>query len=405
MTDQRLSELLSELAEPVAARGLSELAWQRAQLVRRRRRATVGAVAAVTVTAGVLALIRPQGNDLPVGDRTGSPTTAQPSDDPARPSASLRKLSWPEADPIPPDAAIAGAPVWLSPRPEAERRLPFLDSVLPTRLELTTLAPLLKERPLTKAAAAYLPTSEDGSIGPLLVFGPGHEGGLRRVNLPQDVGWVPDGQGNASAPLSRASLSPDGTRVALAREHEIVLLTLSDASWQRYPVRAVDMDFFQWLGEDTVYSGTGPVVDVRTGETAEVDFEVYPLNEEGYPIRSWWANPKWHGDQVAQSGFSTGIAEGDTGRDDPEVIAAGGDRRGLLVMHAGDPTGEDSRTKGCCEVVSWLDSDTVAFQSGTRDHNVLAWNTQTGHVARVIQVFPPKGMEGTVASYADLARY
>jgi hypothetical protein len=399
MTDQQLSELLGELAEPVTARGLSERAWRRAQQVRRRRRATMGAVAAVAVTAGALTLVRSPGNDVSIGDRTGASTTARPSDAPAGPQPSTS----PEADVTPPAAKVAGAPAWLSPRPEDESALPLLRSVLPATVDLTRPAPLLRERPLPRAAAAYLLTTENGELDGVLVLGAGNGGPLRRVDLPAGMGWVPDGQGNATAPFLRTSLSPNGRRIAFAQEHEIVVLTLADASWQRYPVRSVNTDLFQWFDDNTVYSGTGPAVDVRTGSAADVDFEPYPLRSAGFPIRSWWGPVRRHGDLLAQAGFTTHLTEPNAGSDSPEVIAAGGARRALLVMQAGDPTSVDSRGKGCCEVISWLDGDTVAFESGTRERNVLAWNTRTGWLARVTRVVAPAG-RSVGGSYADLSR-
>lgn len=399
MTDQRLSELLGELAEPVTARGLSERAWRRAQQVRRRRRATMGAVAAVTVTAGALTLVRPPGNDVWVGDRTVPSSSARPSDDPAGPEQSAS----PQADVTPPAATVAGAPAWLSPRPEDESALPFLRSALPATADLTRPAPPLRDQPLPRAAAAYLLTTENGELDGVLVLGAGSGSPLRRVDLPDGMGWVPDGQGNVTAPFLRTSLSPDGRRIAFAQEHEIVVLTLADASWQRYPVRSVNTDLFQWFDDNTVYSGTGPAVDVRTGSAAEVDFEPYPLRTASFPIRSWWGPVRRNGNLLAQAGFTTHLTEPDAGRDSPEAIAVGGTRRALLVIQDGDPTSADSRSKGCCEVISWLDADTVAFESGTRERYVLAWNTRTGRLTRVTQVVAPSG-RSVGASYADLSR-
>jgi hypothetical protein len=399
MTEQRLPELLGELAEPVAAVGLAERAWQRAQLIRRRRRASVGAVAAVTLTAGALTMVRSYGPGPGLGGQTDPAATGDPNPS-ASVSVSASASPAPRITPTPPAATIAGAPTWLSPRPEDERALPVLPSVLPARIDLTGTAPLLRDKPVPRAVAAYLLTTLDGELDRVLVLG--NDSALRRVDL-GDLKWVPDGQGNATAPFLRTSLSPDGKRIAFAQEHEIVVLTLADASWQRYPVRAVNTDFFQWFSDDMVFSGAGPAIDLRTGGISEVDYEPYPLGQEGFPVRSWWAAARRNGELVAQAGFTTGIDKPDAGTGSPEVVAVGGARRALLVMHAGDPTGADSRSKGCCDVISWLDGATVAFESGTRDQYVLAWNTRTGQLARVTQVVGPAG-RSVGGSYADLTR-
>jgi hypothetical protein len=275
MTEQRLPELLRELAEPVGASGLSERAWQRAQLIRRRRRASVGAVAAVTLTVGALTVVRSYGPDPGLGpgpglgDQTGPATSGDPPT-----SVSAVPSPAPRIKPTPPAATVAGAPTWLSPRPEDERALPVMPSVLPANIDLTRPAPLLRDKPLPRAVAAYLLTTLDGKLDRVLVLGTGggSASALRRVDL-GDLEWVPDGQGNSTAPFTRTSLSPDGKRIAFAQEHEIVVLTLADASWQRFPVRGVNTDLFQWFSDDMIFSGDGPAVDVRTGESSEVDYE------------------------------------------------------------------------------------------------------------------------------------
>lgn len=402
MTEQRLPELLHELAEPVTAAGLSERAWERVRLIRRRRRAAAGAVAAVTLTAGALTVVRSYGPAPGLEDQTGpgDPTTSASASALATTSPPAPASPAPRTTPTPPAATVAGAPTWVSPRPEDEPALPALPSVLPSRIDLTRAAPQLRDEPLPRAMAAYLLTTADGELDRLLVLGAG--GALRSVEL-AGLEWVPDGTGNAAAPFTPSSLSPDGKRIAFAQEHEIVVLTLADASWQRFPIRSVNTHFFQWFSDTSVFSGDGPMVDVQTGENSEVDYEPYPLANEHFPIRSWWGPARRTGDLVAQAGFSTRITKPAVGRDSPEVVAVGGEHRALLVMNAGDPTGANSRSKGCCEVVSWLDGATVAFESGTRDRYVLSWNTRTGHLARVTQVLAPAGM-GVGASYADLTR-
>lgn len=87
------------------------------------------------------------------------------------------------------------------------------------------------------------------------------------------------------------------------------------------------------------------------------------------------------GDRVAQDVFLAGPVDG-TGVSNPEaVVVRTGDHVDVLTMW---PMATATRQKGCCEVLGFLDDDTVLFASrSTEGYRLLAWRVGTPEVSLV----------------------
>jgi hypothetical protein len=220
MSEQQLRDLLRDKAEPVEAPALAESSWRLAGVRRRRRHATVGAVAAVLAVAlvggGLLTAGRDPGQPAP-----GTHASAQPS-------------------------ATYHLPV-------APTQLPRTIDTDPRHAEKLSTHPL--DGPAVGLFAAYpkgWPERFPQSTSVLVL---GQDGRMRLIDT---ATILSSGDGYDPAPVLPGSLSPSGTKAAFPQMNgRLLVVDLTGASSRQYLVsRGETVDSMWWIGDGTIAAST-----------------------------------------------------------------------------------------------------------------------------------------------------
>ena len=391
--DERLRDLLPQLAADVDAPSMARTAWTRARRVRRRRRVgTVGTFALVT------AVILMASTGVP----TLTPTTAGPAvpATAADPSAVGTVTRAPA-----PAAGWSGPQVQAAPAATALGTLPGLDTPLAALSRVPDSAPALSGDPVSTVVAAV-----QRDEGPALVLGA--DGRWRRVDdAPSSPG--------AGARLAPGSLSPDGRRLALYEANGIVLIDTTTGADRYLPVTGPvtrsgwsgvwfpDGDRVLVTGDggtavvstidgtvripegreylDLVRGGPGgPSIELSATElvvhpdvAAGAPAVAVPLATAGTaPMRDWYGLGHLDAGRVARSGFTGG----DRAQAVSIVDVATGRLTDLLQLSY------EGRRQGCCPTLGWLDGDTVLFRDGPR---LLAWRPGAAMPLSRVAELPP----------------
>lgn len=381
MTDRRMHELLTESVEDVPPLDVADAAWERSRAVRRRRWAAGSAVATATVVLGVLVAVEES-------DRVATPQPASPS------MTMTERPSSPDAGTGPRFA------VWVGPTKKQELALPRAGSLLPPLIDVRDARTSQADDPLERALVAVgVWNGADRHV--VLV---GADGELRRLD-----GLDLSSQGSGWWPVQAGSLSPDGTRLALAYRFEVVVHDLVTAEQSDYPVE-YSTEGLRWLDDDAVLLEDGSYAlsltdsdvvpyegDAEVDRDGRIPYQFVPTG-----IRNWEASgPVRSNDgQQAQMFYADGpVPKAEVGWAEPETIVVDGPRPAILVLDYGPPLTYNERWIQCCPVASWLDDNTVAFESNGVTQTVLSWDVRSGQVALVTEF-----LGGDVRSYADLTR-
>lgn len=403
MNESDVRELLDELAGGVEGRDLAEQAWSAARRRRaRRRRFAVASV--VAATAVVVALVA-----WPGGLRDGRPARIPGSPAPA-------------VTPTPARDGVIAAPARAD-----EALLPQLDGVLPATLDPGRATTPLSAAPVQRAVALLQRWGDGASVPPVVVVG---ADGASRVLDGVRLQPVPDGAGNIGTPLRPGSLSPDGRSAAFPQHGSVVVVDLTTAAVQRWPLPGYNGDVV-WMPDDghvlvardsgaalldtrsgavspvagttgagVVYLDGGGWVDLQDAGGAAGTMTVHAVDGSVSPavpvagVGQWWGQGHaWH-DRVARGGFGAGVLSDGFSTADPQVIAVVdvGQRQREALLAFDWP----GRSKGCCAVLGWSDAGMLLFTSvGDGPTRILGWDLGSGRLYRVSEVTP-----GTVASIA-----
>jgi hypothetical protein len=405
MSQERLAQLLAEVADDVDAPHLAEASWARAGVLRRRRRVVIPMVVAVVALAigvGSIALPRVQTRpDVTSGSATVS-STPQPG--PA------------VVDRMPEDLpGRAGVP-------------------LPSVPDLTG-AIKLSVSPVASAVALYEPVDpQTAKGGPIYVLG--SDGRLRLLDV---VSLKPtrDAAGNEAIPLKNGSLGPHGVTAVFAQTDKVVIVDLQTAKVREIPLPGFN-EFVVWQGDAGILVGQDAAAfavdqatakarrlgltlwdlatDVTGGSAAEpiddharlvelrsvwvdgverepptmrvwspdlsrverqvtVDMAKLPDN---YAVNEWYGRAWRLGDLVVRSGWIRNSVM--SGAEGVSVVDV---RTGAVVrlLDLGR-----NRNKGCCEALGWLDPQTVVVH--TDREGIVAWDIRTGAISLVAGRFP-----------------
>lgn len=367
MTDQDLRDLLHDRVSDVAGPDLSARAWQRAAHLRTRRRATVagGVAAAVAVVAVVAASVdgrAPGGSD-------GGPASSVPSGSPGPDQGADASQATRRAD-------YRGAAVWEAPPPEAELALPrWSEPSLPEVIDPGDATMGVPGAPARGLVA-------DGRR----VFALGEGGVLFELDLAR-LAPVSDEGGNRLRPVTAYSLAPDGRHAFFIQESSLEVLDLVTGRWQTLDTPDWLAEGARWASDHEVWvpdaltsRGSGALHDLD-GTVSQAQVRWLGLDFGGEEV---WGPPTAIGDRVAQDMFLTGPVDG-TGVSNPEaVVVETGGRHDVLTMW---PAGSATRQKGCCEVLGFLDGDTVLFASKSSEGSrLLAWRVGTREVSLVSEL-------------------
>lgn len=384
MTEQRVRELLSDVADAVPPPQLAERAWRQSVRVRRRRVAATAVVAVGTVVAvaGIVGVLNDGAGTIPRPD----------GDQETRLAAGPVQAGLPR----PPDAWIHGAKAWVGPTVDEEARLPRASSRLPASIDLASSA-AATDKP-GPALAAFAATDPENQMTEVMVVEPG--GGVTRLETPGlDVVDNPN-TGDPVLPLNISSLSPDGRKLVLAQNHQVVVYDLVAGGHRDLSTQGEDSYNVGWASDGQIQLPDG-VIDPKTRViTAPQGATQGDSSDQGGPTDIW--PPRSSGGLTAQAVSDQAVpALGSRVGDDPVLIRVwGAGRRATLALPSDtEDLGPRSR------VVGWLGPDEVAFQSqdyGT--YRVLGWDTNTGAVRVLTNVTLPDGWDrGVTASWADVS--
>jgi hypothetical protein len=386
MTEPDMRVLLAELADSVEAPDLATTAWERSARKRRRRMITgAGFVAAaVTIVAGATYL---RSSETSVGPANPSPSTPQVSE---------------------PGVVLDGFAVAVAPTIPEESTLAAADSPLPAVIDLSAPNPFVLDEPLPAAVAAFGIDKVVGESarfdGVMLV---GANGELRHLDAPR-LRPIDTGDGPVSDPFTAGSLSPDGTRIAFPQPDGVAVFAISTGEWSSYEISLTGSDLadLHWTSDATIRLGL-TTLNPDTGNTTS-DRVGSPLYQTGLKVQSWWGAERTLGDLHARAASYLDERAPAPGVDTypPAIVAEGGGMRALLLIPDQQP-----RWKRCCSAASWLDADTLAYDSTSRLSTanpsqitrVLAWDVATGEVRLVATVVGSVDMLFR-GSYADLSR-
>jgi hypothetical protein len=389
MTEQRMRELLHEVADVVPPPNVADAAWRRSVRVRRRHRVGTAVLAAGSVVAviGVVGFVTDGVSD---GGNAGPSPVASP----APPET---------AAPQEPITQIEDADAWLGPTVAKESLLPRLGWKLPATIDLTSVA--TTERTPGPAYAAFA-AADDPTPDSILLLGSDQM--VSRLVLP-DLEPVRGPDGDPVPLLNLGSLSPDGGRLVFPQPHGVVTYDLDTGEVKRCEAPGdVETYYAGWNADGTPIQLPNDSIDpdrcvVTRGdpgggsstESANTDDIGRFVVEQAYwPMRSWdkrYAEAAWalHG-----GGFPSEVAN-------KELIAVDGPLPALLAL---PETAEDRGVAPGVRVVTWLDRRTVAFGSqASGQFNVLGWNIKNGAVSLVSEIAVPDDWDaGVIASWADL---
>lgn len=384
MTEQRVRELLSEVADAVPPPQLAERAWRQSVRVRRRRVAATAVVAVGTVVAvaGIVGVLNDGAGTIPRPD----------GDQETRLAAGPVQAGLPR----PPDAWIHGAKAWVGPTVDEEARLPHASSSLPASIDLASSA-AATDKP-GPALAAFAATDPEHQMTEVMVVKPG--GGVSRLETPGlDVVHNTE-NGGPVLPLNISSLSPDGRKLVLAQNHQVVVYDLVAGGHRDLSTKDQDSYNVGWTPDGKQIQLPKGVIDPKTHDiTTPKEPTQGDSSDEGGPTPIW--PPRASGELTAQAVSDRPVsALGPTLGNDPVLIRVwGGGRRATLALPS-DTADLNPRSR----VVGWL-GDNVAFQSqGFGTFRVLSWDTQNGAVRVLTNVTLPDGWDrGVTASWADVS--
>ncbi|HYJ68872.1 MAG TPA: hypothetical protein VEX15_14575 [Nocardioidaceae bacterium] len=384
MTEQRMRELLHEVADVVPPPNAADQAWRRSVRVRRRR--TVGTVLAVA--ASIVAV---------VGLVSFATDGTAPGPDPVHQSAPVAVARVPEAAMArPADARIDGGSAWVGPTVAEDARLPHATSVLPGSIDLagdfeTTTQP-------GRAVAAFAASDSEHLMPAVLVVD--HGGRVSRLDVSDlDLDLVTKPDDGYVLPLNISSLSPDGRQLVFAQNDAVVLYNLVTGHHVEWSNGDADSYYVGWT-ETTDGLRIQVVDDLMNPDTGKITYTSTDDGEsdESDGVALWPARTEWG--SKAQSVLDRPVPALGPGLGDPVLITITGETQALLAL----PVEGDDRLRPRSRVVGWLGPDAVAFQSqdyGT--FHVLGWNTDSGAVQRLTDVALPSDWDaGVIASWADL---
>jgi hypothetical protein len=372
MTTERLRELLEERVADVSPVDASDVAWVRAQRVRRKRQVGIVAAgaAAVLAIAGTVAVLDDRKTTVsePAGRPTSTPSAAAPT--PPEPTATEQ---GPRAERA---GTHHGAPLWWTPVAARDGELPPLEvPELPAELSMASESPVAT--PPARIDAVF------GTEKQLYRLLSGSR--LVSVDLSEHLGPVADEGGNVRSPLARDSLSPDGSKVFFVQQDGVEVWDLATNGWQHVPTDVTSAEQARWTPGGELWLPGQPA---RWPDPWPYDHQ-YTDVVLGDGVA---AESDWMSEALTEAEASPGVP-GRIGN--PHLVVAGPvDDPQVLAMNA------DGRSVLCCPVVGWVGDDIVLFESHADRWRILAWRVGTLELYRVSQVVDiPR--HGVYASYVD----
>lgn len=389
MTDQQLRDLLRERVADVTTPDLTSTAWRAGRRTRRRDQlVVVGAV--VVLAAGV-------GTGVSVlGDRGGS---VQPSPAPGTPTPTTEV----SPDPQPelnrkPDATYQGVPVWWSPDEKQELTLPPVASQLPPVIDLAE-----RVEAIDYAVAAF--SVDEGQA--VLLTGP--SGGQVSV----DISFLDDvtkPNGYTYRPVHEAMLSPTGRYLVFPQDGSVQVYKVADGTWREIDTGDRTTRFVAWVNDDSFILPDGPgrlgdAIDVRGRSAGRL--ELTPP-DPGFDVGLATTYGRTRTGPLGRAqtwGMGADLPLRDGGYvPQPDFLSADdqGSPKTLAFMWSLDNGVVGGRYKNCCPVASWLDDQTIVYESRQTSPALVAWTVGTTQFRLVSRIDGTYGLASFARLWQDL---
>jgi hypothetical protein len=306
-----------------------------------------------------------------------------------------------------PDGSFRGTSVWWSPRLRQEPTLPaYAGSPLPATIDVTdvgrAVSPLASARGRALAAFAVLGDAPDRvpSVGVV-----GVDGRVRLVDTGQ-VQPMTDPEGNSRVDVGSSMLSPSGTYLMFPQQRSVLVLTLATGKWRTIHTGAHDTWDATWTS-NTAFVLKDPARPQALGPRYDVS------GDRVAAARDWSSVFQGAAYGLARRGPDGSLAQAYVAGEDvpqpPALHLSPAQSDWIGVASAPDAIlvvgQEPGRQKQCCPVASWLDADTLMYESrSSGDTRLLAWKVRTGGFSQVATIVGLPPGTSLVSSYSRLGR-
>ena len=215
-----------------------------------------------------------------------------------------------------------------------------------------------------------------------------------------------DPEGNSRVDVGSSMLSPSGTYLMFPQQRSVLVLTLATGTWRTIHTGAHDTWDATWTS-NTSFVLEDPARPQALGPTYAVS------GDRVAAARDWSSVFQGAAYGLARRGPDGSLAQAYVAGEDvpqpPALHLSPAQSDWIGVASAPDAIlvvgQEPGRQKQCCPVASWLDRDTLMYESrSSGDTRLLAWKVRTGgfwQVATIVGLPPGTSL---VSSYSRLGR-
>jgi hypothetical protein len=305
------------------------------------------------------------------------------------------------------DAVAQGVPVWWAPDLDDEASLPWIDgSALPRSIDVGADVPDVLADPVDQAVAAFAePDMRDPQSVVLLTA----DGDLRRLDVTRLEPWD-DPTGVPESVATPATLAPDGRHLVFPQEGHLMVYELATQQWTRVGTGDTQTAYVAWWDARTLallpghYSGNAVLIDLF-GQDLGTAVWTPPANALQVGLAPSDAQGPWHANSVDATVQEWGSAayvpvpDNETYFAGP-AFAAVVDGGATRVLAFPEPVDGSARFSETPLLVTWLDDDTVVYESRAAGQDLLvAWDVGTHEFRRLADV-----AGSAQASFADVLR-
>ena len=306
------------------------------------------------------------------------------------------------------DADAQGVPVWWAPDLGDESALPWLDgSAIPRDIDVSAGSgvPDLADEPVGAAVAAF---AEPDFRQPESVVLLTSDGDLRRLDVSRLGPW--DDGGVPYSVATPSMLAPDGRHLVFPQQGHLMVYDLGTQQWSRIDTGKRETAYVAWWDARTLalmperYTGNATLLDLFGQDLGTAPWSP-PTNAFQVGLAPSDAQGPWHGNSAGGTVQEWGSAAYVPVPDNTTyfagpAFAAVVDGAGTRALAFPELVDGPARFDEFPVLVTWLDDDTVVYESRATDRDLLvAWDVGTHDFRRLAAV---SGSDQ--ASFADVLR-
>jgi hypothetical protein len=304
------------------------------------------------------------------------------------------------------DASAQGVPVWWAPDLDDELVLPWVDgSAIPRDINLGDDVPDLADEPVDAAVAAF---AEPDMRHPESVVLLTADGDLRRLDVSRLEPW--DDHGVPYSVATPSMLAPDGRHLVFPQQGHLMVYDLATQQWTHLDTGEAETAYIAWWDARTLallpeeFGGDATLIDLFGQDLGTAPWSP-PTNAFQVGLAPGDAQGPWHENAAADTVQEWGSAayvpvpDSSTYYAGPAFAAVvdGGETRALAFPELVDGPARFYETP---VLVTWLDDDTVVYESRAADRDLLvAWDVGTQEFRRLAAI-----SGSGQASFADVLR-